>query len=293
VRCDGRLTPSTCSDIVTGFQGLFAGLDILENAYPLSLRQVRSCGHAAGPRDAGPERFHSFADLPEQSLIVALKMHTSALSMRAELGALAHMLFGKGRGALLALFFGHPDQFFFYRQITRQLGNISAGTPTRTGDALPSGLVDRTTVGKQVFYRANQNHPVFSELRALVAKTVDAIQVLREALASIAERVAVAFIYGSMAQHKEKAESDIDLLIVGNVTLEDVLGCFSHVELSLGCPVNPTAYSLAEFKAKLASGNHFLNSVVRGEKIFLIGDENELREVGGIRMAKAGANESR
>lgn len=227
-------------------------------------------------------------------LIVALKMHTIALNMRADSGALARMLFGKGRGALLALLFGHPDQSFFYRQITRQLGNISAGTLQRELETLSRlGLVERTTVGKQVFYRANQNHPVFSELRALVAKTVGAIQVLREALASIADSVSIAFIYGSMAQHKEKAESDIDLLIVGNVTLEDVIGCFSHVELSLGRPVNPTVYSLAEFKAKLARGNHFLNSVVRGEKIFLIGDENELREVGGIRMAKAGANESR
>ncbi len=214
--------------------------------------------------------------------------------MRAESGALAHVLFGKGRGALLALLYGHPDQSFYYRQITRQLGNISVGTLQRELATLSDlGLVDRTTVGKQVFYRANQNHPVFAELRALVAKTVGAIQILREALASVADRVFVAFIYGSMARQEEKAESDIDLLIVGSVTLEDVLGCVSNVELLLGRPVNPTVYSLAEFKAKLASGNHFLNSVVRSDKIFLIGDENELREVGGIRMAEAGANESR
>jgi DNA-binding HxlR family transcriptional regulator len=75
--------------------------------------------------------------------------------MRAESGALAHMLFGKGRGALLALLYGHPDQSFYYRQITRHLGNISAGTLQRELETLSHlGLVDRTTVGKQVFYRA-------------------------------------------------------------------------------------------------------------------------------------------
>jgi predicted nucleotidyltransferase/DNA-binding HxlR family transcriptional regulator len=229
-----------------------------------------------------------------KELILALTMSTIALSMRAESGALAHMLFGKARGALLALLYGHPDESFYYRQITRRLGNISTGTLQRELETLSRlGLVDRTTVGNQVFYRANRNHPVFSELRALVAKTVGAIQVLREALASIADRISIAFIYGSMARGQEKAESDIDLLIVGKVTLEDVLGSVSNIELSLGRSVNPTVYSSAEFKAKLASGNHFLNSVARGEKIFLIGDENELREVGGIRMAEAGAHESR
>jgi predicted nucleotidyltransferase len=103
----------------------------------------------------------------------------------------------------------------------------------------------------------------------------------------MADRISLAFIYGSMARQEEKAESDIDLLIVGKVALEDVLTCVSDLEPSLGRAVNPTVYSLAEFKTKLKSGNHFLNSVVRREKIFLIGDEGELRRVGGIRLAQS------
>jgi uncharacterized protein len=214
--------------------------------------------------------------------------------MRANSSLLADVLFGKGRGALLALLYGHPDQSYYYRQITRQLSGISVGTLQRELETLSYlGLVDRTTVGKQVFYRANQNHPVFPELRALVAKTVGAIHVLREALAPIADRIAIALIYGSLARREEKAESDIDLLIVGSVTLEDVLGSVAELEQSLGRSINPTVYTLAEFKAKLARGNHFLNSIVRGEKIFLIGDERELRKVGRIRLAEGGTHESR
>ena len=221
-------------------------------------------------------------------------MHTIALNMRADGHALSDVLFGKGRGALLALLYGHPDQSFYYRQITRQLTEISVGTLQRELDTLSRlGLVDRKTLGKQVFYSANRNHPVFPELRALVAKTVGAIQVLREALAPIADRISIAFIYGSMARQGEKAESDIDLLSAGRVTLEDVLRHVSDLERSLGRAVNPTVYSLAEYKTKLKSGNHFLNSVVRGEKIFLIGDERELRKVGGIRLAEARTDQSR
>jgi len=214
--------------------------------------------------------------------------------MRAVGSALADVLFGKGRGAILALLYGHPDQSFYYRQITRQLNGVSSGTLQRELETLfHLGLIDRSTVGKQVFYRANRNHPVFPELRALVAKTVGAIQVLRSALAPLTEHISLAFIYGSVARQEEKAESDIDLLIVGKVTLEDVLAKVGHVEPALGRAVNPTVYSLAEFKSKLAGGNHFLSSVVRGEKVFLIGDEDELKKVGGIRLAEGRTHQSR
>ena len=220
-------------------------------------------------------------------------MRTLALSMRANANRLADVLFGKGRGAVLALLYGRPDQSFFYRQITRQLPDVSVGTLQRELDTLSQlGLVDRSTVGKQVFYRANRNHPVFSELHALVAKTVGTIQVLREALASIAERISIALVYGSMARREERAESDIDLLIVGEVSLDDVLRSVSDLEQTLGRAVNPTVYGTAEFKTKLKNGNHFLNSVVQGEKIFLIGDEGELRKVGRIRLAQVRTKQS-
>ncbi|PYU80722.1 MAG: hypothetical protein DMG50_18885 [Acidobacteria bacterium] len=118
------------------------------------------------------------------------------------------------------------------------------------------------------------------------------IQVLRSALASLANRISLAFIYGSMARQEERAESDIDLLIVGKVTPEDVIARLGEVESSLGRAVNPTLYSVAEFKTKLGSGNHFLNSVVRGEKVFLIGDQDELGKVSGIQLAQSRTNQS-
>jgi uncharacterized protein len=211
----------------------------------------------------------------------ALNRGTIALIMRAKPGALPDVLFGKARGAILGLLYGHPDQSYYYRQITRQLNSVSVGTLQRELDTLLQlGLIERSIVGKQVFYRANRAHPVFPDLRALVAKTVGATQILSSALPPLADRIAVAFVYGSMARQEEKAESDIDLLIVGKVTLEDVLATLGDVEQSLGRQINPTVYSVAEFKSKLASGNHFVTSVVRGEKIFLIGDEDELRKMG-------------
>jgi hypothetical protein len=65
------------------------------------------------------------------------------------------------------------------------------------------------------------------------------------------------------------------------------------VEKNIGRPINPTVYSVEEFKSKLASGNHFLTAVLKSQKEFLLGDEDDLRKVGGVRLAKAGANQPR
>jgi predicted nucleotidyltransferase len=212
--------------------------------------------------------------------------------MRASPSTAADVLFGKGRGAILGLLYEHPDESFYYRQLTRELGGVSPGTLQRELDTLAGiGLIERSTKGNQVFYRANRSHPVFPELRSLVAKTVGTIPLLRSKLASLSDHMTIAFVYGSMARQEERAESDIDLMVIGTATLEEVLAKLGNVETSLRRAVNPVVYSPAEFKKKLNNGNHFLNSVIRGQKVFLFGDEDELRKMGGIRLAESRSNQ--
>jgi predicted nucleotidyltransferase len=166
--------------------------------------------------------------------------------------------------------------------------NASAGAVQRELEKLAAvDLVVRTPVGNQVFYQVNQRNPVFAEMRALVGKTVGAFNILRSAIDPLAGQITIAFVYGSVARQQEKAGSDIDLMIIGSVALDDVFTSLSNVETKVGRTVNPTVYSVRELKAKLQGGNHFLNTVVNGDKVFLIGDEDDLRKLVGVRMAKA------
>ena len=203
---------------------------------------------------------------------------------------LADLLFGRTRGAILALLFGHADQSFYTRQIAREV-NASVGAVQRELENLSKvGLIIRSSVGSQVFYQTNRDAPIFREMQALVNKTIGIFSVLRSALHPLAKRVLVAFVYGSVAREEETAQSDVDLMIVGKATLDEILSRLSTVEKSIGRPINPTVYSVEEFKSKLASGNHFLTAVLKGQKVFLLGDEDELRKVGRVRLAKARTN---
>jgi predicted nucleotidyltransferase len=210
---------------------------------------------------------------------------------RRRKSGLADLLFGRTRGAILALLYRRADQSFYTRQIVREVDASACAVQRELENLSKVGLIVRNSVGSQVFYQANRDAPVFSEMRALVSKTVGVFSVLQSALHPLAKRIFVAFVYGSVAREEETAQSDVDLLVVGKATLDEILSRLSTVEKNIGRPINPTVYSVAEFKSRLASGNHFLNAVLKGQKAFLLGDEDELRKVGGVRLAKAGANQ--
>ena len=174
----------------------------------------------------------------------------------------------------MALLYGHADQTFYTRQIAREV-DASIGAVQRELENLSKvGLIVRSSLGSQVFYQANRSAPIFKDLQALINKTIGVFSVLRSALQPLSKRIVVAFVYGSVAREEETAQSDVDLMVVGKATLHDVLSRLSTVEKGLGRPINPTVYSVAEFKSKLASGNHFLNSVLKGQNAFLLGDED-------------------
>jgi uncharacterized protein len=95
----------------------------------------------------------------------------------------------------------------------------------------------------------------------------------------VADRVQVAFIFGLVAKGAEKASSDIDLLVIGDVGCGEVASSLNMVEGKLG-EINPTGYPLSEYSAKLKKKKHFLTTVLRQKRIFVMGDDHELRRLG-------------
>lgn len=215
-----------------------------------------------------------------------LILSTLVLEMRTQLTSVGDLLFGQTRGRVLALLYGSPDETLFVRQIARQV-ETSVGTVQRELNLLAdAGLIKRSTVGNLVFYQANQEHPEYPELRALLAKTAGVFQMLKRALAPLSSRIGIAFVYGSVARGEEKATSDIDLMVIGAASLDEVLDAVRPVEKRLGRPVNPTIYSNEDLKARLRSGNHFLQSLKKSKKVYLIGDEDEFRKAGTTRVVQ-------
>lgn len=137
----------------------------------------------------------------------------------------------------------------------------------------------RTQSGRQVYFQANTESPVFPELKSLIGKTVGVGDILRRALKPLKQLIRLAFIFGSMARGEENPGSDIDLLVVGEVSFSDVVLNLQAAQNALGREVNSTVYSNAEFVKRLREKRPFVTSVTYEKKIYVIGDEDELRRL--------------
>jgi len=142
-----------------------------------------------------------------------------------------------------------------------------------------TGVLILTTEGKQKYYQANRECPIFNELHGLIVKTAGVADVLRTALAPAIGRIRVAFVFGSIASRTEERTSDIDVMVVGAISFGDIVNLLSTAEEKLGREVNAVVYPISEFKQKVRDDHHFVKTVLEDEKIFLIGDEGELRRL--------------
>ncbi len=206
--------------------------------------------------------------------------------MGADAGVLSQVLFGQGRRSILALLYGHADEQFYLREIARRAGTGIGATQRELGQLTDAGLLHRVRRGNQVYYQANHKNPIFAELKSILAKTSGIRDILHEGLASLADRIKLAFVYGSIARGEEKASSDVDLMVVGEASFADVASALGQIESKLGREVNPTVYGQREFREKLAAKNHFLSTVAKEKKLFVIGDESEFRRLGQERLGR-------
>jgi len=193
-------------------------------------------------------------------------------------------LFGKTRQAVLVLLYSHDRESFYLRQIVRAVSLGQGAVQRELAHLTAAGLLIRTRQGNQVYYQANRNAPVFAELKSLLVKTAGVADILRATLAASSGRIQVALLYGSVAAGTERTDSDIDLLVVGKISFGEIAEAVGAVQEKLQREINPSVYSAEEFRKKLLAGHHFLNAVLKGPKIFLIGDEHELKRVGSKRL---------
>jgi predicted nucleotidyltransferase len=198
----------------------------------------------------------------------------------------AEVLFGAYHRRILALLLLRPEQSFYVREIAR-LSGVPAGSLHRELKLLAeSGLLLREPAGNQVLYRANRDCPVFSELAGFFRKTSGLADVLREALVPLANGIDVAFVFGSVAQGKERVTSDVDVFVVGSASFTDVVKALAQTHERLGREVNPVVMPRSDFVRKQTEGERFVARVVKEPKLFLLGTANDIGKLTEDRAAK-------
>ena len=184
-------------------------------------------------------------------------------------------LFPRTRQAILAVTFSDPERWWYMRELARHLGRTPSSLQRELAGLVHGGILLQKREGKQIYFQAAKNLPIFQELQGLVLKTVGLVDVVHDALKPLANRIRWAFIYGSMARSEERSSSDVDLMIVGDVGLADVSTPLRKAERRLNRAVNPTTYTVDELSGRVKSNHHFITAVLRAQKLFVLGKHDE------------------
>jgi uncharacterized protein len=219
-----------------------------------------------------------FRKLRFEGLDIVLGLGTIVLVMGTKTAiSVSSALFGKTRQAVLGLLYTNPETSYYFRQVVRLTGVAQGGVQRELKQLVDAGLITVVKRGRQTYYQAGHDCPVFDELRRLMTKTAGLADILRVAMKPLSDKVCCAFIYGSYARDQAHVSSDVDVMVIGETTFAEVSEVLIQAQSRLGREVNATVYPRAEFAEKARHAAHFISDVLRNPKIFLIGNEHDLK----------------
>jgi predicted nucleotidyltransferase len=187
--------------------------------------------------------------------------------------SIATALFSDSQSRVFQWLFGQPEREFHLSELRRLTGLGSASLQRELNRLAKAGLVRSERVGNLRRFKANSQSPVFGELVGLTRKTLGVEPMLREALLPLTPDLQAAWVYGSVAKQTDTAQSDIDVMLIGeNLQLAKVLELLVPLEAQLGRKINPACYTPTEFQRRRAEPDSFVNRVLAQPILSLMGD---------------------
>ncbi|MDP3012145.1 MAG: nucleotidyltransferase domain-containing protein [Candidatus Hydromicrobium sp.] len=191
----------------------------------------------------------------------------------------------KTRVEILKLFLFNTNNSFYQRQISNLTAQSIRGVQREVDKLNRIGLIERSIQGNRIYYKINKKCPIVEDLKNIFFKSVGIAEVLRDNFKE--KGIKVAFIYGSYAKGEESLLSDIDLMVIGDISSKELSSILSKPKKELMREINYVVFSLNEFINKAMRKDHFINSVLKDKKIYIIGSEDELKRLIKSRQIKA------
>ena len=188
---------------------------------------------------------------------------------------LAELFTSNARAEVMRILFNGEVKEHYLREIEKNTAIQISSLQKEVKHLISLDLIKARKDGNRIYYKANVEHPIYSDLVSIVEKTVGVISLLKERLAD--SKIECAFLFGSMAKNKEKATSDIDIVVIGDLGMRTLTKLLSGLQEKLGREINPHVFTKDEFKKRIKSKDHFVTSVLKEEIKPIIGDVNDYR----------------
>lgn len=191
---------------------------------------------------------------------------------------LSYLITSKTKREILTFFIVHPDERFYHFDLAKRLHLPSSGVHTELKKLEIIGFLKSEKEASIRFYWLDKDFAIYPELKGIILKTMGVAEEIRNNLEKLGS-IDVAFIYGSVAKNLEDAKSDIDLMVIGDPNMDTLTEAVVKAEGNLAREINYTVYDPEEWRQKVSEKRAFTQDVYTNKKIFIIGNEDELRKI--------------
>jgi len=189
---------------------------------------------------------------------------------------LEDIIISRVRVKILTLFLSHPGTIFHVRDIVRKVDEEINAVRRELAHMERAGMVSKEQRANRLFYSFRKDYPLYFELLGLVGKTSGLGADILKSRAKLG-KLKFVMISGRYVRGKDNApQTDVDLLVVGNVVLPELSQIIKTEEARRGREINYTVMTEEEFSFRKTRRDPFVLSVIGGSRIMIVGDEDEL-----------------
>jgi predicted nucleotidyltransferase len=190
---------------------------------------------------------------------------------------LDELLLGKTRAAVLREIYASPGRRLSFNELVRRLKSGPGAVSRELKTLATAGLISEHREGNQRFVSACATSPVYAELKAFIAKASGAPAFIRDALRGLEDAIEIAIIFGSVAAGAERADSDLDLFVVGTAGYSVVTQRLYSIEERLGRRVQTLYFDATSAIDRASLRKPSMRSLLSGPKLFVLGNEARLQ----------------
>lgn len=170
--------------------------------------------------------------------------------------------------ALLNYFFLNPEESLYINELARKLNLDKRNLVKKIRELEKEGLLKSKARGNLKLYSLNTHYPLLGEIRNIFLKTAGIENKLRTILNNLSG-VKEAYIYGSYAQNKMAAHSDIDLLIIGHHKIIPLQKQLNKLQKELDREINTVNMDEIEFVKRWHNKDPFILEILKKKHIEL------------------------
>ncbi|HUV42649.1 MAG TPA: hypothetical protein VMY36_01950 [Patescibacteria group bacterium] len=188
---------------------------------------------------------------------------------------LKDLMVSKVRVKLLQTFLYQPDEIFYVRQLVRKINEEINAVRRELARMEKAGMAKKESRGNRLYYFFNREYPLYEELLTMVNKTTGLGKEIIKNKSKLG-RIKLVMFSGRFARRLPIEEGGVDLLIVGEIDMQALVKLVRAEEAKLNREINYTVMTKDEFNFRKKRRDPFLQSILLGSRVMIIGDQEDL-----------------